>query len=260
MLGSRQLSSPWSSRTGWPGGAEAVPPDGRGTEHPTPSGPTVHAGSLLSTCPYGCRAPPPAPPPYPSLPHCPRPPPSALHLPPGGRRAGCRGVLCCPFWWVLVGTAQAQAGLGGRGQVETVGLVSRLQGQGGRSRGPGQELGQSAGPAQEAWLIADPEESRPLPLPLPQACQEVLVRELYQPGEGGADFRGHQGQSPELHQSRHRSRLPVGEPPARLGTHVPHGHWLEPDGHCTAPGWGGRPAVIVSSPGRGSTGDGGAAR
>lgn len=54
------------------------------------------------------------------------------------------------------------------------------------------------------------------PPPFPQACQEVLVWELHQPGEGGADLCGHQGQAAEFHQSRHRPRLPVGEPqPAR---------------------------------------------
>lgn len=49
-----------------------------------------------------------------------------------------------------------------------------------------------------------------------QTGQEVLVRKLHQPGEGGADLHRHQRQASELHQGRHRPRLPLRKPPLPL--------------------------------------------
>ncbi|TNN52189.1 hypothetical protein EYF80_037619 [Liparis tanakae] len=57
-----------------------------------------------------------------------------------------------------------------------------------------------------------------------QAGEEVLVRQLHQPGERGADLRHDSGQAAQLHQGGHRPRLsldPVPQPQRGVSEQFP---------------------------------------
>lgn len=167
------------SGPGWAAGSWAAPgPRGRGGQG-EPGCPTRWEGHVASWAPrphcpcsvspvhlsIWAQSSPARPDPVPrppTLPLLPMQPQGRGHLPPGCRRiaaeqipaklgglnrskAGGQGELSFPFWWVLVGTAQTQAGMGEWGPAKTVGLALGLWGEGGRSRGPGQELGGGRG-------------------------------------------------------------------------------------------------------------------
>lgn len=165
--------------------------------------------------------------------------------------AGGQDALSCPSWWGSSGRCPGPAGREAGVRPRAVGLAVGLQSQGWRSESRAdaggvrlRRRGSGLGWGHQRVGVAGVSS----PLPRPQAGQEVLVWELHQSGEGRADLCRHQGQAPELHQGRHRPRLPVGEPrpawdgdPGLRDRPCPRRPWPEDQAFGTGPngGWAG---------------------